>query len=238
MRALLGFQRRCRNVGLQTDPVADLVEDIDIAGTKPAFLCYPLLNIFVVSPNLHPLFNNPTKVYVESNSVKAHLCATCSVQYRTMLASGLMALRSASFNGSPPDHHISRGIVTIEQPAAQAPLSATNPVNQVFRSSALSPFQHPGVEGFISLGGRAVGASLGPNAEVLSDSGTQRVEDPNGEVLIPISITIPIREWHDMTDDMIRLLDRNLYFLICSEACPDGLTLDCGILLSACYREQ
>ena len=90
----------------------------------------------------------------------------------------------------------------------------------------------------MSLGGRAVGASLGPNAEVLSDSGTHCVEDPNGEFLIPINITIPIGAWHDITDDGIRLLGRNLSFLFCSEACPDGLTLDRRILLSACYREQ
>ena len=238
MRAPLGSKRRWRNVRLQPDPGADPVEDIDIAGKKPAFLCYPLLNIFAVSPHLHPLLNNPTKVYVESISVKAHLRATCSVQYRTMVASGQTALLSASFNGCPPDDHISPGIVTIEQPAAEAPLSATNPVNQVFWSSALAPFYHAGVEVFISLGGTAMGASLGPNAKVLSDSGTQRVEDPNGEVLIPVNITIPIGAWHYMTDVVIRLLGRNLYFLFCSEACPDGLTLDRGILLSACYREQ
>ena len=155
-----------------------------------------------------------------------------------MVASGPTALLSASFNGCPPDDHILRGIVNIEQPAAEAPLSATNPVNLVFRSSALAPFHHAGVEGFISLGGTAIGASLGPNAEVLSDSVTQCVEDPNREVLVPRNITIPISAWHDMADDGIRLLGRNLYFLFCSEACPDGLTLDRVILLSACYREQ
>ena len=236
MRAPLGSERRWRNVRLQTDPGADLVEDIDIAGKKRAFLCYPLLNIFAVSPHLHPLLNNPTKVYVESISIKAQLRATSCVQYRTMVVSGPTALLSALFNGSPPDDHISRGIVTIWQPAAEATLSATNLVNQVFRSSALAPFHHAGVEGFISLGGKAVGASLGLNAQVLSDSGTQRVEDPNGQVLIRINITIPIGAWHDMTDDGLRLLGRNLYFLFCSEACPDRLILDHGILLSACYR--
>ena len=90
----------------------------------------------------------------------------------------------------------------------------------------------------MSLGGTAIGASLGPNAEVLSDFGTRCVEDPNGEVLIPVNITIPIGAWHDMTDDGIRLVGRNLYCLFYSEACPDRLTLDRGILLSACYREQ
>ena len=238
MRAPLGSERRRRNVRLQTDPGVDHVEDIDIAGKKPAFLCYPLLNIFAVSIYLHPLLNNPTKVYVESIRVEVKLRATCSVQYRTMGASGRTALLSASFNGCPPDDHIARGIFNIEQPATEAPLSATNPVNQVFRSSALPPFHHAGVQGFISLVGTAVGASLGPNAEVLSDSGTQRVEDPNREVLITLSMTIPIGAWHDITDDGIRLFGRNLSFLSCSEACPDGLTLDRGILLSACYREQ
>ena len=73
---------------------------------------------------------------------------------------------------------------------------------------------------------------------VLSDSGTQRVEDQNGEVLIPINITSPIGAWPGMTDDGIRLLGRNLYFLFCSEACPDVLALDRGMLLSAYYHEQ
>ena len=122
MRAPLGSDRRWRNVCLQMEPGADLVEDIDSAGKMPAFLCYPLLNIFAVSPHLHPLLNNPTKVYVESISVKAQLRATCSVQYRTMVASGPTALVSASFNGCPPDDHISRGIVTIEHPATEASL--------------------------------------------------------------------------------------------------------------------
>ena len=194
--------------------------------------------IVTISTHLNPLLNNPTKVYVESISVKAQLRATCSVQYRTMVASGPTALLSASFNGCPPNNHISLGIVNIEQPAAEAPLSATNPVNQVLWSSALAPFHHAGIEGFISLGGTAVGASLGPNAEVLSDSGTQRIEDPNGEVLIPINITIPIGAWHDMTDEGIRLMGRNLYFPFSSEACPHGLTLDHGILLLSYYREQ
>ena len=155
-----------------------------------------------------------------------------------MVASGPMALLSASFNGCPPDNHISLGIGTIEQPAAEAPLSATNPVNQVFRSSALAPFHHAGVDGFISLGDTAIGPSPGPNAEVLSDSSTQRVQDPKGEVILAVNITIRIRVWHAMTDDGIRLLGRNLYFLFCWEACLDGLTLDRGILLSACYHEQ
>ena len=211
MRAPLGSERRWRNVRLQTDPGANLVEDIDIAGKMPAFFCYSLLNIFAVSPHLHPLLNNPTKVYIESISVKAKLRATYRVQYGTMVPSGPMALLSASFNRCPPDNHISFGIVTIEQPAAEAPLSATNLVNQVFRSSALAPFPHAGVDGFISLGDTAIGASPGPNAEVLSDSSTQRIQDPKGEVILPVNITIRIRAWHAMTDDGIRLLGRNLY---------------------------
>ena len=79
-----------------------------------------------------------------------------------------------------------RGPATIQQPPSDTPMAASNPGCQVCRSSALSPFQHAGVEGFISLGRTAVGASLGPNAEVLFDSGKQRTEDPNGEVLVPI----------------------------------------------------
>ena len=238
MRAPLGSERRWRKVRLEMDPGADLVEDIDIAGKKPAFLCYHLLNIFAVPPHLHPLLNNPTKVYIESMSVKAQLRATCGIQYRTMVASEPTALLSASFNGCPLEDHISHGIVTIEQPAAEAPLSATNPVNQVFQSSTLAPFHHAGVEEFISLGGAAIGAYLRPNDEVLSDSGTQHVKDPNREVILPLNITIAISAWHEMTDDGIWLLGRNLYFLFFSEACPDGLTLDRGILLSACYGEQ
>ena len=196
------------------------------------------LNTFTVSPHLHPLLNIPTPVYVQSISVKAKRLATSTDQYRMLVASGPIVLLSTSFNGCPPDAHISRAIVTIEQRAAEVPLSATTLVNQVFRSSTLTPFHHASVEGFISLGGRAVGASLGPNAEVIYDSGTQRVEDPHGEVILSVNITISMSAWHDMTDDGIRLLGRNLYFLFFSEACPDGLTLDRGILLSACYREQ
>ena len=120
--------------------------------------------IVTISTHLNPLLNNPTKVYVESISVKAQLRATSSIQYRMMVALESTALLSASFNGCPPNNHISHGIVNIEQPAAEGPLSATNPVNQDFWSSALAPFHHPGVEGLFSLAGTAVGASLGPNA--------------------------------------------------------------------------
>ena len=78
------------------------------------------------------------------------------------------------------------GPATIEQPPSDAPMAASNPVCRVWRSSPLSPFHHAGREGFISLGGTAVRASLGPNAGVLFDSGTRRTADPNGEVLVPI----------------------------------------------------
>ena len=131
-----------------------------------------------------------------------------------------------------------RGPATIEQPPSDAPMAPSNPVCQVFRSSALSPSHHAGVKGFISLGGTTVGVTLGPNTEVLWDSGTERTEDPNGEVLVPMSITIPIGAWHHLTAVGIRLMGRNLYFLFFSAACPDGIAPDRGILLSACYREQ
>ena len=78
-----------------------------------------------------------------------------------------------------------------------------------------------------------VGVSLGLNADVLFDLGTQRADDPNGEVLVPIIITIPMVSWHDMTANGIRLMGQNLYFLFCSEACPHGIIMDCAILLSA-----
>ena len=77
------------------------------------------------------------------------------------------------------------------------------------------------------------GVSLGLNADVLFDLGTQHVDDPNGEVLVPIIITIPIVTWHDMTANGIKLMGWNLYFLFYSEACPDGIIIDRGILLSA-----
>ena len=131
-----------------------------------------------------------------------------------------------------------RAGVMMEQPGANAPLTATNAVNLVFRTSPLVPFHNAGVEGYISLWGTAVRASLGPNAEVLITSGTQRIDDPNGEVIIPITITIPIGAWHYMTADGIRLMGRNIYFLFCSEGCTDRLSLHRGILISACYREQ
>ena len=133
---------------------------------------------------------------------------------------------------------MTRGPATIEQPPSDGPMAASNPVCQVFHSSALSPFHHAGVKGLISLGGTAVGASLGLKAEVLFDSGRQRTEDPKGEVLLPIKITIPIGAWHDMSANGIQLMGRNLYFLFCSDGCPDGIVLDSRILLSACYHEQ
>ena len=80
-------------------------------------------------PATPPALNNPTNVYMESISVKGQMRPTCSVQYRTMIASGPMALLSASFNGCPPENHISRGIVNIEQQVAEVQLSVTNPVS-------------------------------------------------------------------------------------------------------------
>ena len=155
-----------------------------------------------------------------------------------MIASGPTDGLTPSFNTPPTGYHMPHAGVMMEQPAANAPLTASNAVNMVFRTSPLAPFHNAVVEGYISLGGTAVGASLGPNYEVLIDSGTQHVDDPNGEVIIPITTTIPMGAWHDMTADGIRLMGRNLYFLFCLEGCADGLTLDRGILISACYREQ
>ena len=238
MRALLGSERRWRNVCLQIDTSADTVEDINIEGKKAAFLAYQLLNVFDVSPNIHLPLHNPGKVYVESISVEASMRATSTVQYRMLVASRPTDSLTASFSGRPKDDHMSRAPTTIEQPLSDTPMAASNPVCQVFRSSPLSPFHHAGVKGCISLGGKAVGASLGPNAEVQFDSGMQCAEDPNGEVIILIKITIRIGAWHNMTADRIQLMRVNMYFLFCSKACPDGIVLDCGILLSACPREQ
>ena len=131
-----------------------------------------------------------------------------------------------------------RGPATIEQPPSDTPMAASNPVCQVFSSSALMPSQHASVEGFVSLGGTAARPSLGPKAEVLFDSVTQSTQDPNGEVILPLNITIPIDTWHVMTANGIRLMGRNLYFLFCCEGCADGIVLDRGILLSGCYCEQ
>ena len=163
---------------------------------------------------------------------------TSSVFYQTMVASGGTEVLTPSFTGTPTGDHIAHARRTIEQPAANAPISASNPVNQVFRVSSLASFHHAGVERFIYFGGTAVGASLGPNAEVLHDSGTQRIEAPPGDTIIPISININVGAWHDMTADGIRLTGRNMYFLFCAEACSDGVVLERGILLSACYGEQ
>ena len=146
--------------------------------------------------------------------------------------------RSTSSSGCPKDDDMPRGPTTIEQPPSDTPMAASNPVCQVFSSSALSPTHHASVEGFVPLGGTAVRPSLGPKAEVLFDSVTQRTQDPNGEVILPLNITILIYAWHDITANGIRLMGRNLYFLFCCKACPDGIILDRGILLSRCYCEQ
>ena len=234
----MGSERRWRYVCLPTDGSAENVEDIDIAGKKPAFLTYPLLNVFDLSPHLQPPLNNSSTVYLESISVQASMWATSTIQYRMMVASGPTDSLSTSFSGRPKDDHMPRGPATIPQPPSHVPMAVSNPVCQVTLSSALSPFHHAGVESFILLVGIAVGASLGQNAEVLFDSGSQCTQGPNGEVLVPIKITIPIGAWHDMTADGIRLMGGNLYFLSRSEACPDGVVLDRGNLLSSCSREQ
>ena len=134
------------------------------------------------------------------------------------VASGPTDRLSPSFSGRPKDDHMSHAPGTIEQPPSDMPKEASHNVCQVFRSSALSEFYHAGVEGSISLGGIAVGASQGLNAEVLFNLGTQRAEDPNGEAKLPIKVTILISAWHDMTGDVIRRIGRNLSFLFCSEA--------------------
>ena len=84
----IGSGRGWRNVRLQIDTTAEEIEGIDIAEQKPAFLSYPLLNIFAVSPQLAPPLDNPAKVYVESITFKAQMRAFSAVQYRTMIASG------------------------------------------------------------------------------------------------------------------------------------------------------
>ena len=131
-----------------------------------------------------------------------------------MIASGPTDGLTPPLNTPPTGDHMPRAGVMMEQPAVNAPLTATNAVNMVFWTSPLPPFHNAGVEGYISLGGPALGASLGPNAEVLTDSGARRVDDPNGEVTIPITTTIPIDAWHDMTANGIRLMGRNPYFLL------------------------
>ena len=238
MRAPLYSKRQWQSLRLQSDPGAQGVEDIEIAPEKPAFLTYLMLIIFAVSSHLNPPLNNPGKVYVESISLTAEMRVSSSVLCRTMVASGPTEVLMPSFTGQPTGDHIARARATIKQPAANAPLLASNPVNQVFRVSPLAPFHHAGVEGFISHVGTGVGASLGPNAEVLHDSGTQRIEAPPGDTIVPISININVSSWHDMTANGIPLSGRNMYFLFCAEACPDGVVLERGILLSACYHEQ
>ena len=98
MRAPLGSERQWRNVPIQTDTSAEEIDGIDIAEKKLAFLCYPLLNIFAVAPQLTPPRNNPAKVYVESITVKAQIRASSAVQYRTMIVSGPTDGLTPSFN--------------------------------------------------------------------------------------------------------------------------------------------
>ena len=157
MRAPLGSERRWRNVRLQTDTSAKEIEGIDIAEKKPAFLSYPILNIFGVAPQLAPPLNNLAKGYVKSITAKAQMRASSALQYRTIIVSGQTDGLTPSFNNPPTGDLMPRARVMMEQPAANAPLTASNAVNLVVWTSPLTPFHHPGVQGYIWLGGTAVG---------------------------------------------------------------------------------
>jgi len=127
---------------------------------------------------------------------------------------------------------MAEGFQTVPTPPA-ATLADT-----VFRLGPLSPFHIPGVQGFRSLGGTAVCATLGPNADPLYDTITVRSEVTGGAVLRPLSIRVPIGEWHDMTEHVLRMIGHNLYFLFCTETSPVPITFAEGIVVTVCYREH
>jgi len=55
---------------------------------------------------------------------------------------------------------------------------------------------------------------------------------------MPISIRVPIGAWDDMTEQGLRIIGCNLYFLFSAETSPDPITFVTGIMLTACYLEQ
>jgi len=127
---------------------------------------------------------------------------------------------------------MAEGVQTVPTPPSATLADA------VFRVSPLSPFHIPGVEGYRSVGGTAVGATLGPNADALYDTGTVRTEVTGGAVLLPITIRVPIGTWHDMTEQGLWMIGRNLYCLFCAETSPDPITFEGGIVVTVYYREQ
>ena len=246
MRPQLGFERRCRDVRLQATNTASTVRDIETDQDVPPYIWYLLCNLF--STALTPAPRDPSKVYIEYLAIKAELRLVSSVLHGSMVASGpLDALAPAfrtpalgdsftcatlTFTPRDRDTEMAKGVQTVPSPPA-ATLADT-----VFRVSPLSPFHTPGVEGYRSLGGTAVGATLGPKADPLYDSGTVRTEVTGGTALLPISIRVPIGAWHNMTEPGLGMIRRNLYFPFCAESSPDPIMFEGGIMVTVCYREQ
>jgi len=246
MRPPHGSERRLRDVRLQATNTAMTVKDNETDQDVPPYIWYPLCNLF--STALTPALRDPSKVYIEYLAMKAELRQVSSVLHRSLVASGPLdalvgAFRApahsdtfsrATLTFTPPDREteMAEGVHTVPTPTA-ATLADT-----VFRVSPLSPFHIPGVEGYRSLGGTAIGATLGPNADPMYDTGTVRTEVTGGAVLLPISIRVPIGAWHDMTEQGLRMIGRNLYFLFCAETSPDPITFEGGIVVTVCSFEQ
>jgi len=245
MRPPLGSERRWGDVRLQATNTASSVKDIETDQDVLPYLWYPLCNLF--STALTPALCDPSKVYVEYLTIKAELPLLSSVLHRSMLVSGPLDVLGAAFRTpargdtfdratrpfTPPDRdtEMAEGVHTVPTPPA-ATLADTE-----FRLSPISPFRIPGVEGFRPLGGIAVSATLGPNAHPLYDTRTVRTEVTRGAMLLPIWIRVPIGAWHDMKEQGLRIICRNLYFLFCAETSPDPITFEGGIMVTVCYHE-
>ena len=214
------------------------LEDIEVPEGRVAFMPYRLLDVFSTSAQLTPPLRDPSKVFVGTITIKGEMQITSAVLYRTMVVYGPTGVLTSTFDGHALNDHMPRGLINIEQPASDAPLAAGNALNQSFRVSPLAPFHIPGVEGYVSHGGTAIGAALGSCAKVIHDSGTQRVEVPDGTGLVLIAIMVNIGAWHDLAENGIRLIGRNLYFPFCSDPSADGITLYRGLLVPAQYHEQ
>jgi len=219
MRPPLGSERRWRDIRLQATNTALTVKDIERDQDIPPYIWYPLCNLF--STALTPALRDPCKVYIEYLAIKAELRLVSWVLLRSMVTSGPLYVLAAAFTTpghgdtftratlavTPPDRdtEMAEGVQTIPTPAA-----ATR-ADTVFGVSPLSPFQIPGVEGYRCLWGTAVGATLGPNADPLYDTGMVKTEVTGGAVLLPISIRVPIGAWHDMT------VQGSLFPLLCGD---------------------
>ena len=160
----MGSEQRWYNLWLLPNIKAVGTEVIVVAEDRVAFRSYPLLDVFSTSAQLTPPLRDPSKVFVESITIKGEMQITSAVLYLTIVAYGPTGVLTSTFNGHAMHDHMPHGLINIEQPASDAPLAGDNALNQSFRVSPLAPFHIPGGEGYIAHGETAIGAALGSSA--------------------------------------------------------------------------